>query len=107
TAFKDALSRMPVDAAQEFFVERITIADAIAFLLDRLKDEGSIRFEDIVAHCASRNEIVSFFLGILELVRLKTIRVYQANPLGLISIVPAVRETENGRDTETESADGE
>ncbi|HQU13671.1 MAG TPA: segregation/condensation protein A [Thermodesulfobacteriota bacterium] len=107
TAFKDALSRMPVDAAQEFFVERITIADAIAFLLDRLKDEGSIRFEDIVAHCASRNEIVSFFLGILELVRLKTIRVYQANPLGLISIVPAVRETENGRDTEIESADGE
>jgi len=107
TAFKDALARMPADAAQEFFVERLTIADAIAFLLDRLKEEGSIRFEDIVAHCQSRNEIVSFFLGILELVRLKTIRVYQANPLGLISIVPAVRETENGRDTETEYADGE
>ena len=27
--------------------------------------------------------------------------------LGLISIVPAVREIENGRDTEAESADGE
>ncbi len=107
TAFKDALARMPVDAAAEFSVDRLTIADAIAFLLDRLKEEGSIRFEDIVAHCQSRNEIVSFFLGILELVRLKTIRVYQANPLGLISIVPAVRETENGRDTETESVDGE
>jgi segregation and condensation protein A len=92
---------------EEFSVERLTIADAIAFLLDRLKEAGSIRFEDIVAHCTSRNEIVSFFLGILELVRLKTIRVYQANPLGLISIVPAVRETENGRDAETESADGD
>jgi len=34
TAFKDALARMPADAAQEFFVERLTIADAIAFLLD-------------------------------------------------------------------------
>jgi segregation and condensation protein A len=107
TAFKDALARMPADAAAEFSVERLTIADAIAFLLDRLKEAGSIRFEDIVAHCTSRNEIVSFFLGILELVRLKTIRVYQANPLGLISIVPAVRETENGRDAETESADGD
>jgi len=107
TAFKDALARMPADVAQEFFVERLTIADAIAYLLDRLKEDGSIRFEDIVAHCQSRNEIVSFFLGILELVRLKTIRVYQANALGLISIVPAVRETENGRDTETEYADGE
>jgi len=107
TAFKDALARMPADAAQEFSIERLTIADAIAYLLDRLKEEGSIRFEDIVAHCQSRNEIVSFFLGILELVRLKTIRVYQANPLGLISIVPAVRETEHGRDAETESADAE
>jgi len=107
TAFKDALSRMPPGVAQEFSADRITIADAIAFILDRLKDEGSIRFEDIVAHCQTRNEIVSFFLGILELVRLKTIRVYQANPLGLISIVPAVRETENGRDTEADSADGE
>jgi len=107
TAFKDALARMPAETVAEFSVERVTIADAISFLLDRLKEEGSIRFEDIVAHCQSRNEIVSFFLGILELVRLKTIRVYQANPLGLISIVPAVRETENGRDTEAESADGE
>jgi len=106
-AFKDALARVPVDAAAEFSVDRLTIADAIASLLDRLKEEGSIRFEDFVAHCQSRNEIVSFFLAILELVRLKTIRVYQANPLGLISIVPAVRETENGRDTEIESADGE
>lgn len=107
TAFKDALSRMPAGTPQEFFVDRITIADAIAYLLDRLKEEGSVKFEDIVAHCQSRNEIVSFFLGILELVRLKTIRVYQANPLGLISIVLAVRESENGRDIEAESADGE
>lgn len=107
TAFKDALSRMPAGTPQEFFIDRITIADAIAYLLDRLKEEGSIKFEDIVAHCQSRNEIVSFFLGILELVRLQTIRVYQANPLGLISIVPAVRESENGRDTEAESADNE
>ncbi len=107
TAFKDALARMPSDAAQEFFTERITIADAIAFLLERLKEEGSIKFENIVAQCQSRNEIVSFFLGILELVRLKTIRVYQANALGMISIVPAVRETENGRDTEAEIPDAE
>ena len=105
TAFKDALSRMSPGVAQEFSPDLITIADAIAFLLDRLKDEGSIKFEEIVAHCQSKNEIVSFFLAILELVRLKTIRVYQANPLGLISIVPAVRESEHGRDTEAESAD--
>jgi segregation and condensation protein A len=100
TAFKVVLARMPVGEAHEVFVERITIADAIAFLLDRLKEEGSLRFDALVGRCKTRNEVISFFLGILELVRLKTVRLYQANPLGLISIVPAVRESENGRESE-------
>ena len=105
TAFKDALARMPAATAQEFFVERITIADAISFLLDRLKEEGALRFETLVEQCKTRNEIISFFLGILELVRLKTVRLYQANPLGLISIVPAVRESENGREPEQDDTE--
>jgi segregation and condensation protein A len=107
TAFKDVLVRMPARAAHEVFVDRITIADAINVLLERLRQEGSVRFESIVETCKTRNEIISFFLGILELVRLKTIRVYQAIPLGLISIVPAVRESENGRDAEPETDDAE
>jgi len=105
TAFKEVLARMPADAAHEVFVERITIADAISFLLDRLKEEGSLRFDALVAQCRTRNEVISFFLGILELVRLKTVRLYQANPLGLISIVPAVRESENGRESEQSDAE--
>jgi len=100
TAFKEVLSRMPSGEAHEVFVERITIADAISFLLDRLKEEGVIRFDELVGRCKTRNEVISFFLGILELVRLKTVRLYQANPLGLISIVPAVRESENGRESD-------
>jgi len=100
TAFKEVLARMPSGEAHEIFVERITIADAISFLLDRLKEEGSIRFDNLVGRCKTRNEVISFFLGILELVRLRTIRLYQANPLGLISIVPAVRESEDGRESE-------
>jgi segregation and condensation protein A len=102
TAFKDVLSRMPSGEVHEVFVERITIADAISYLLERVKAEGSVKFESIVEHCRTRNEIISFFLGILELVRLKTIRVYQGNPMGVISIVPAVRESENGREPEPE-----
>jgi chromatin segregation and condensation protein Rec8/ScpA/Scc1 (kleisin family) len=64
-----------------------------------------VKFESIVEHCKTRNEIISFFLGILELVRLKTIRVYQVNPLGMISIVAAVRESENGREPEPDALD--
>jgi len=99
TAFKDVLSRMPSGEAHEVFVERITIADAISYILDRIREQGSVRFESIVEQCSTRNEIISFFLGILELVRLRTIRIYQANPMGVISIVPAVRESEDGRES--------
>lgn len=100
TAFKQVLERMPKDEAHEIFVDRLTIADAIAFLLDRIREDGSIRFDRLVEEFKTKNEILSFFLGILELVRLRTVKVYQANPMGLISIVPAVREVENGREPE-------
>ncbi|MDA8122207.1 MAG: segregation/condensation protein A [Deltaproteobacteria bacterium] len=97
TAFKDVLARIPLDEAHQVFVDRLTIADAIAFLLDRIKEDGSIRFDRLVEEFRTRNEVISFFLGILELVRLRTVKVYQANPMGLITIVPSVREGEHGR----------
>lgn len=105
TAFKEVLARIPSETAHEVFVDRITIADAISFLLERLKEQGTIRFDALVEQCKTRNEVISFFLGILELVRLKTVRLYQANPMGLISIVPAVRESENGRASEQDDAE--
>jgi len=100
TAFKDVLERMPKDEAHQVFTDRLTIADAIAFLLDRIREDGSIRFDRLLEEFKTKNEIISFFLGILELVRLRTVKVYQANPMGLITIVPAVREVENGREPE-------
>lgn len=104
TAFKDVLARMPKSDVHEVFVDRLTIVDAIAFLLDRIKEDGAIRFDRLVEEFKTKNEIISFFLGILELVRIKTVKVYQANPMGLITIVPAVREGENGREPEESDA---
>jgi segregation and condensation protein A len=100
TAFKDVLDRMPKEEAHEVFTERLTIADAIAFLLDRIREDGAIRFDRLIEEFKTKNEIISFFLGILELIRLRTVKAYQANPMGLITIVPAVREGENGRESE-------
>ncbi|HEY5765217.1 MAG TPA: segregation/condensation protein A [Candidatus Deferrimicrobiaceae bacterium] len=97
TAFKDVLERMPKGDSVDVYVDRLPIADAIAFLLDRLREEGSIRFDRLVEEFQTRNELISFFLGILELVRMRTVKVYQAVSMGLITIVPAVREEDDGR----------
>jgi len=96
TAFRDVLARMPAGEAHEVFVERLTIADAISVLLERLKAEGALRFDALLSELATRGEAVAFFLAILELVRLRTIKVYQAHPMGIISIVPAVRGDDDG-----------
>jgi segregation and condensation protein A len=100
SAFKDVLENMPKGEAVEFHVDRLSMADAIAFLLDRLKEEGSIRFDRLLKEFTTKSEILSFFLGILELIRLKTVKAYQAIPMGLITIVPAVQEGEDGTGTE-------
>jgi segregation and condensation protein A len=100
SAFKDVLENMPKGEAVEIFVDRLSMADAIAFLLDRLKEEGAIRFDRLAEEFTTRNEILAFFLGILELIRLRTVKAYQAIPMGLITIVPAVREGEDGTGTE-------
>ncbi len=97
TAFKDVLERMPKREAVDVYVDRLPIADAIAFLLDRLREEGAIRFDRLLEEHPARPERISFFLGILELVRLRTVKAYQAVPMGLITIVPAVREEDDGR----------
>ncbi len=104
SAFKDVLENMPKGEAVEIFVDRLSMADAIAFLLDRLKEEGAIRFDRLVEEFTTRSEILSFFLGILELIRLRTVKAYQAIPMGLITIVPAVREGEDGKGTEDPDA---
>ncbi len=104
TAFRNVIARLPEKDAHEVFVERLTIADAISFLLDRLKEDGSIRFDRLVAEFTTRNEIISFFLGILELIRLKTVKAYQATSMGIITIVPAVREGDHGREPEEPDA---
>jgi len=97
TAFKDVLEKMPKREAVDIYVDRLPIADAIAFLLDRLREEGAIRFDRLMEEHPSKHERISFFLGILELVRMKTVKAYQAVPMGLITIVPAVREEDDGR----------
>lgn len=104
TAFKDVLERMPKQEAVDVYVDRLPIADAIAFLLDRLREEGAIRFDRLVEEFPAKPELISFFLGILELVRMRTVKAYQAVPMGLITIVPAVREEDDGRDHERSDA---
>jgi segregation and condensation protein A len=83
TAFQKALKRLESrkreENLREIFEENFTVADKIEFLLRVIYHGVPMRFEECFAEAASRAEIVVTFLAMLELIRLKQLRVRQEN----------------------------
>jgi segregation and condensation protein A len=72
-------SRQREEDLREIFEENFTVSDKIDFLLRVLYHGVPVRFEECFADAASRAEIVVTFLAMLELIRLKQLRVRQDN----------------------------
>jgi segregation and condensation protein A len=66
--------------------EQIPIEDRIEQLLARLSETEACGFEDLFADMQSRAGMIVTFLAILEMIRLKLVRVFQAGPGGGIRI---------------------
>ncbi len=71
---------------REIFGEHFTVSDKIDSILRRVADGLPLKFSELFAAMASRVEIVVTFLALLELIRLKQVRVTQANPFDEIEI---------------------
>jgi len=93
-AFQKILRRLESTKHQEdlreIFEENFTVSDKIDFLLRVIDDGVPVRFEECFADAASRAEIVVTFLAMLELMRLKQLRVRQQNQFEQIWIERAV-----------------
>lgn len=79
-AFQKVLER--VDARQgfrELFDEEFTVSEKIDFILDTIQPNTAVSFRKLFGTLASRNEVVVTFLALLELVRLKQLRVKQGS----------------------------
>jgi segregation and condensation protein A len=91
------LSRAKVTMTHDVVVERLTITDRILELADRLATEGSFTFESCFAFVAEggtvqniRHAVVVTFLAVLEMTRLKLVRLTQPDELGPIYVTRAV-----------------
>ena len=80
-AFQKILKRLESsknhEDLREIFEENFTVSDKIDFLLRVIQDGVPVRFEECFADAAGRAEIVVTFLAMLELMRLKQLRVRQ------------------------------
>ncbi|HPX61471.1 MAG TPA: segregation/condensation protein A [Deltaproteobacteria bacterium] len=100
-AFRQLLARMPVESFHEVAaVEAFSIGDSINEILALLQERDLVRFEELVCDDMTRERVIVTLLALLELCRLKLVRIFQNSDGGGIWFVPAVE-----RDQLPESAD--
>ena len=79
-AFRALIKKQAYQAPHEIYVERITIGERIAQIADRLASLGRVSFSSLVDTSTSREEVITTFLALLEMARLKLIGVEQRGP---------------------------
>lgn len=80
------LARTPHHTLLEIPAERLTINNRMDALLDMLSDTASLTFISLFENQRHRLLIIVTFLALLELTRLKLVRVFQGTPFGPILI---------------------
>ncbi|MGK3991507.1 segregation/condensation protein A [Sorangium sp. So ce136] len=91
-AFERVLKRTNVQIDHEVVFDRISITDRIVELTEKLSARRAMRFEDLLLDSVSKGgviprfEVVITFLAVLEMCKLRLIRVHQTDPLAPIHI---------------------
>ena len=91
-AFRRLLKEHPEMNFHDVSAETLSVADKINGILDLLKGRESLNFVDIFADSPNRQEVVVSFLAMLELVKLRLVRLMQNVRFGPIWLFPAVAE---------------
>jgi segregation and condensation protein A len=86
TAFRHVLDRARLRPRVMLPPEQISIEDRIAQLLARLSETDACGFEDLFADVENRGGMIVTFLSLLEMIRLKLVRVYQQANFGPIRV---------------------
>ena len=71
-------------------MDRISIMDRINYVLDLLREEASLTFDQLFTEVTNRPMIIATFLALLELIRLKVIKAHQEQSFTTIHLVRAV-----------------
>jgi segregation and condensation protein A len=88
-AFRQVLERMKPESFHEVILERISVEEKIEEILSLLQRENrSIAFHLLFPEQAPLRLVIVTFLAILELVKMKRVRIFQAVPFETIRLSP-------------------
>jgi segregation and condensation protein A len=91
SAFRAVVERAKARPKMYLPTEQIPIEERIEQLLSRLSETEACGFEDLFADIQTRAGLVVTFLAILEMIRLKLIRVFQGGNLAPIRVYKRAR----------------
>ena len=83
-ALQTILNRNPGKQLLEIIPDNLTVRDRMNAILEALEGQESVGFEALFEASCHRLVIIVTFLALLELIRLRTVRVYQAENFGPI-----------------------
>jgi len=97
-AFEKILKKSNIKIDHEVMFDRISITDRIGELVEKLAIRHAMSFEDLVldgdgGRTLTRFDLIITFLAILEMARLRMIRVFQTDPLAPIHVELSVQES--------------
>ena len=88
-AFRQVLERAKGEAFHEVILDRVSVEEKVQEILSLLqKEKRSMAFHFLFPEQASRRVIIVTFLAILELVKMKLIRIFQPAPFETIRLSP-------------------
>jgi len=91
TAFRAVLERARERPPMPLPPEQISIETRIEQMLERLSETEACGFQDLFEDVATRGDMIVTFLALLEMIRLKLIRVFQSGQAGPIRIYKRAR----------------
>lgn len=89
-AFRTLLRSAPKESFHEVDADQLSVTERVNVILTLLTGRESLAFREIFTERPARNEVIVTFLAVLELVRLKLIRLAQNSRFGAIWLFPAV-----------------
>lgn len=89
-AIRRVIERLPKDVVHEVILDKITVRQKMTMLLDRLRSQTQVYFESLFDDAKTRMDVVVTFLAMLELVKVRAIRILQEELSGPILIEATV-----------------
>ncbi len=89
-AFSDILKRLPKKLYHEVAVDRLSISDRIHQIIGFFETSETLRLSELLPEPLTRYDVVITFLALLEMARLKMLRVHQEERFGPLFVTKAM-----------------